>query len=1091
VHDFVAKSPFFHFLKKTLQEKPSFCFFCDRLWDTPKALLLAFVQEITQKHLLFITSSEPSSLLQDLSFFTKKDPLEFPALPSQQEGMSPSPEIVGQRLKVLHLLLQKEKNVLISQLPALLGKLPKKETIEKKSYLLKKGEALPFSELSDLLSCMGYVRSSLVSDKGFFALRGGILDIFPPSALSPYRIEFFGDQIESIRTFDAGNQKSMQKIDQFSLLAATEESFDIQTDSSSLFDYLKNDCILVYDDLLAMEDLWASNLAKMEKKTPWNFSWEEVRKKMNEFPSFYFNKEALETLLPSSIRKRENAFLEPLSLDLFSEKIPGQRLLHPFVPLDLFIHSLLPEKEEISPLEDLFSFAKEKIDLIFFSDNEHQEREIKAKIEQKHLFLPENTTFARGYLSSGVVLRDIPLVLLPYSVLSHRKKLLRPKQRESTHVPLSEFHELAPGDLVVHFHSGIGKFLGIEKQKNHLGKEEEFLVIEYAENSKLFVPLSQSHLVSRYIGSHEEKPILSTLGSQKWLKTKVIAQREIMGYASELLQLYAERSLSKGFSLPPDSEEIQLFEMDFPYQETSDQLQAIADIKSDFAKEKPMDRLICGDVGYGKTEVALRAAFKMVVDGKKQVAILVPTTLLAQQHFETFQERIEGFRVTVEVLSRFRTPKQNRETLEKVKEGQVDILIGTHRILSQDVQFKDLGLLIVDEEQRFGVRAKEHLKKRKSGVACLTLSATPIPRTLYMSLVHARDMSVINTPPQDRLPIKSIIAFSENHLIEQAILRELTRKGQVFFIHNHIETLFRRAEEIQKLVPSARIAIVHGQMSSDRIDEIFHEFKNYQHDILFATTIIENGIDIPNANTILVDKADTYGLADLYQLRGRVGRWNKEAFAYFLVRSKKELSDVAQKRLHALVEAGGYGGGIKIAMRDLEIRGAGNILGVEQSGQISAIGFHLYCKLLKKAVDSLRSKREILFTETKIEIPIPALLPENYIPETSLRLELYHRLGSSVNFAEIDALYQEICDRFGKPPREVEFLYHLSKVRLFASYNGFTTIKWNGKEILFEQTLKGKTMEKRIPLLKANLAPQEFESFLLQKMKENFPISWT
>lgn len=1083
----IQKSPFYQFLKKTLQEEGSFSLFCDRLWDTPKAILLSWMQQITKKNLLFITSSDSSFLSQDLSFFLTEEPLEFPALAI---GQMASPEITGQRLKVLDALCQKEQHFLITTLAALLSRVPKKEVLEKKTYLFKKGDSIPFSELCDLLTCMGYQRTPLVTEKATFALRGGLLDIFPPTSYAPYRVEFFGNQIESIRTFDAGNQKSVKKVESFSLLPAAENTLEQEGEGASILDYLNDQCILVFDDLVAIEDEWASLKSSLEKKSPLILPWEDLRNKMKKFPSLYFCKEEIESLFPSLHKKRENVLYEELSFEIFSEKIHAKRLLHPFVPVELFLHSLIAEKEEIVLPDDLSYLEKEPIEVVFVSDSEHQEREIKAKIEQKQVRLPEKTSFARGYLTSAVALQDIPLLLLPFAFLAHRKKLQRTKQREASHVPLSEFHELAPGDLVVHFHSGIGKFRGIEKQKNHLGKTEEFLVIEYAEGSKLFVPLSQSHLVSRYIGSHEEKPHLSTLGSQKWLKTKVQAQREIVGYAKDLLELYAERSLFQCPPLPPDSEEMQLFEMDFPYEETEDQLQAIADIKADLSKEKPMDRLICGDVGYGKTEVALRAAFKEVVDGKKQVAILVPTTLLAMQHLETFQARMSGYPVVIEVLSRFRTNKQNRETLEKVKIGHVDILIGTHRLLSQDVQFKDLGLLVIDEEQRFGVRAKEHLKKMKKGVACLTLSATPIPRTLYMSLVHAKDMSLINTPPQDRLPIKSIIALEDDLLIQEAIVRELARKGQIFFIHNHIDTIFRRTEEIQKLVPSARVAIVHGQMSADRIDAIFHEFQNHEYDLLMATTIIESGIDIPNANTILIDRADTYGLADLYQLRGRVGRWNKEAFAYFLVRSKNELSDIAQKRLHALVEAGGYGGGIKIAMRDLEIRGAGNILGVEQSGQVAAIGFHLYCKLLKKAVDARRAKRDILFIETKIELPFPALLPESYIPETSIRLELYHRLGSSVSFSEIDTLFQEICDRFGNLPQEVVFLYHVAKIRLFGANNSFTTIKWNEKEILFEQTIQGKINEKRIPPPKKTMQPQEAEEFLMAEMRENFPITW-
>jgi transcription-repair coupling factor (superfamily II helicase) len=502
--------------------------------------------------------------------------------------------------------------------------------------------------------------------------------------------------------------------------------------------------------------------------------------------------------------------------------------------------------------------------------------------------------------------------------------------------------------------------------------------------------------------------------------------------------------------------------------------------------DKPMDRLICGDVGYGKTEVAMRAAFKAAIDGGKQVVVLVPTTVLAMQHFETFSERMSGFPVQVGVISRFRSPKEVRETLEKTAKGEIDILIGTHRLLSQDVKWKDLGLIIIDEEQRFGVRAKEHLKKFKAGVDCLTLSATPIPRTLYMSLVHARDMSIINTPPQDRLPIKSIIAETDPELIQNALLRELSRGGQAFFIHNRVETIYGKANDLQKLVPAARVGVVHGQMDTDDIDILFHRFKQGEIDLLFATTIIENGIDIPNANTILIDRADTYGLADLYQLRGRVGRWNRAAYAYFLIPKTLRLSEPSRKRLNALVESGGYGGGMKIAMRDLEIRGAGDILGVQQSGQVSAIGFHLYCKLLKRAIDALKKQRPISFNETKMEFPFDARLPEDYINEFSLRMELYHRLGAAATFSEIDELLAEMKDRFGPPPPPVLWLYHLSRVRAFAAANHFTLLKFNTVSFQADQQ-KGKLIDKKTLLLAKKVqTPETLEAHVIEELKKNF-----
>jgi len=724
-----------------------------------------------------------------------------------------------------------------------------------------------------------------------------------------------------------------------------------------------------------------------------------------------------------------------------------------------------------------------KFRFLFLNANETEEEEVKKQLS--HFPLPKDTRWERGFLTSGYCLDH--LVVIPNGEITHRSRIRRQKWRNTYHTPAAEFHELSPGDMVVHFHSGIGRYLGMEKHANHLGQETEFLSLEYADQSKLFVPLSQAYLVSRYIGAKEEPPSLSQLGGKRWQATRANAQAQIVGYANELLQLYAERAVQGGFRYPPDSDLTQQFERDFPYTETHDQILAIEACREDMLSEKPMDRLVCGDVGYGKTEVAMRVAFKAVVDGKKQVAVLVPTTVLTTQHFETFSQRMSGFPVQIGVISRFHSLKEVKETVQKTKLGQIDILIGTHRLLSEDVKFKDLGLIIIDEEQRFGVKAKEHLKKFRANVDCLTLSATPIPRTLYMSLVHARDMSLIHTPPQDRLPVKTIIAETDPELIQNALMRELSRGGQAFYIHNRVESIYTRAEHIQKLVPSAKIGVVHGQMDPDAVDEIFHRFKQGDLDILFATTIVENGIDIPNVNTILIDRADTYGLADLYQLRGRVGRWNRAAYAYFLIPKNARLSEPARKRLNALVEAGGYGGGMKIAMRDLEIRGAGDILGIQQSGQVSAIGFHLYCKMLKRAIDALKKQVPISFNETKMEFGFNARLPEEYINEVSLRMELYHRLGEAATFAEVDELLAEMQDRFGTPPDPVIWLYHLTRIRAFAAANHFSLLKFNHVSFIAEQQLGKQLNRQTILLPKKNQKPKELEVYVIDQLIRHFP----
>ena len=593
-------------------------------------------------------------------------------------------------------------------------------------------------------------------------------------------------------------------------------------------------------------------------------------------------------------------------------------------------------------------------------------------------------------------------------------------------------------------------------------------------------------MISKYIGAHDESPKLHTIGGTRWKKTKEQTQAAILGYASDLLNLYANREIKGGFAFHEDGEDLREFEEEFPYIETEDQLAAIREIKKDMNSPKAMDRLVCGDVGYGKTEVAMRAAFKAVLDGGKQVAVLVPTTVLAMQHYDNFVERMANFPVRIGVLSRFRSAKEIKQTLKGLEEGSIDIVIGTHRVVSKDVTFKDLGLIIIDEEQRFGVKAKEHLKKMKTGVDCLTLSATPIPRTLYMSLMGAREMSIISSPPQDRLPIKTVIAEPEPQLVKNALMRELARDGQVYYIHNRVDTIFEVASKLKEMVPHARIVVGHGQMHADELDTVFHAFKSGHADILVATTIVESGIDIPNANTILIDRCDRFGLADLYQLRGRVGRWNRRAYAYFLVPRLRALPELSRKRLDALAESSGYGGGMKLAMRDLEIRGAGDMLGISQSGHVASIGFHLYCKMLQRTIKTLQGKLPQILSDVKIEIQVDARLPDTYISNVSLRMEIYQRFGDAMTLADVDELWNEVKDRYGKPPEPALWLYHMTRLKVFAQSHGFTLIKMEkfslrterlkGKQTLSNQSLipgfkqPKDISEKIIPLLQKQLA---------------------
>lgn len=1058
--------------------------FIEGLWDSAKALLAVLACRATHQSILLITGGvREDRLFDNLSELAPDLPIEFPAwetLPGEE--IAPSPDIIGKRMEALKLLLSKPgPSIVLCPIASFLQKVPPKELLYPLFSTWKKGAKIDFGSIPALLTDLGYQRVSVVSDKGEFAIRGGIVDLFPVASQDPFRVDFFDEEIEDIRTFDPIGQKSIEKVDSFSLLPAKELPLLRKAKQLvSIADYLPG-CILFWDDILAIEDALVKMQSMPGSNSPFFYPLEGLLRKLSA-QHIFCSDVKLEDLSAEHKVQRvgRTKYFQPVSFNMMSKDFEASRYFHPLMPVASYFES--PEDPE-SPLLDHFHPAK-NLSLVFLNGNETEEAEVKKKIFQQEL--PQKTHFERGFLTSGYVVTDIPFALITNSDITKKARIRRQKWRSTYHTPAAEFHQLEPGDLVVHFHSGIAKYLGMEKQVNHLGQETEFLTLQYAEESKLFVPLSQAHLVSRYIGTKDSPPSLSQLGGKRWQTMRQNAQAQIVGYANDLLEMYAKRAVHKAQIYPKDSELVQQFENDFPYVATGDQLAAVQAIKQDLEADKIMDRIICGDVGYGKTEVAMRAAMKVVVDGGSQVAVLVPTTVLAMQHYETFVDRMRGFPVKIDVVSRFRTPKQIKQTLQLVLEGQIDILIGTHRLLSKDVLFKNLGLLIIDEEQRFGVKAKEHLKHRKIGVDCLTLSATPIPRTLYMSLVHARDMSTISTPPQDRLPIKTIIAETDMEIIANALLREFARGGQAFFIHNRVESIHEKAGQIQKLVPAARIGVVHGQMDPDDIDAVFAAFKGGELDLLFATTIIENGIDIPNANTILIDRADTYGLADLYQLRGRVGRWNRHAYAYFLVPKHVSLPEVTRKRLNALVEASGYGGGMKIAMRDLEIRGAGDILGLQQSGQVASIGFHLYCKLLKRAIDALKKKKAITFEETKLESSYDARLPTDYINEVSLRMEIYYRLGEASSYPEIDALFAEIIDRFGKPPEPVLWLYHLTRIRAFASANQFTLLKFSNLSFLAEQQ-KAKSLEKKTILLPKKVqTPEALEKYVITELKNQF-----
>ena len=846
------------------------------LWSTPKALLAALAYDLTDRPVLIVSNlgDKEGGMLLDLPYFASCPILELPAwetLPTEE--ISPSADVVGERFEVLKNIAKDPKPLVVTNLQGLLQKVLPKHKLSTLELPIKTGQVLDEKGFIETLQRFGYQEVLLTADKGEFSRRRGVIDLFPSTCADPIRMEFWEGKVESIRRFDPLGQRSIEKLPSFILFPAIEREMLNKGDEVSLLHSFQKPPLIIFDDIEEMEERWVQLKSLIGPHPVHLITFEQFLNEANDLQKIFLTDQSLEAL--STVQRRAGE----VTFEAFGRPFTAFAYHHPYQRLRDFL--AVDEDVAGDRLLSALLSPPAPISITFLAESD---REDKLIGEAFCSLLPKMPyTFKRGYLSEGLVDGKKGYVLFPFAEWTNRPKIRRKRQRSTRHSNELLLEEFDPGDLVVHLNHGIGKFIGFAKQPNHEGVETEFLILEYAQAGKLYVPLHQSHLVSRYIGADQSTPRLSEIGSPKWRHIKEKTEREIFGYANDLLQLYAKREIEGGFAFPPDDEEMIAFENAFPFIETEDQLSAIADIKKDMQNPEPMDRLVSGDVGYGKTEVAMRAAFK-AIEGGKQVALLVPTTLLALQHYENFTERMLGFPLRVAHLSRFVKPKERKEIIEAVKKGSIDILIGTHRIIGEDIGFKDLGLVIIDEEQRFGVKAKEHLKKLRAGVDCLTLSATPIPRTLYMSLIGVRDISEIKTPPQDRLPIQSFLVEPNDIMIQTALRRELNRGGQAYFIHNRVETIFDVAAHLKKLVPEARIIVGHGQLSNDEIDHIFHTFKKGDADILVSTTIVESGIDIPNANTIIIDRADTFGIADLYQLRGRVGRWNRKAFCYFFVR---------------------------------------------------------------------------------------------------------------------------------------------------------------------------------------------------------------
>ena len=1006
------------------------------------------------------------------------------------QGAIASPDELSQRLSALNFLQSKRPGIVITVPQGLQYELSDPKLFSQSEKIFAPEKEYDLQQLTDWLLKTGYQREGLVARPGEFALRGDILDVYPLDRENPLRIEFFGDEVDTVKEFDPATQRSLEEVEQAivgsaidrifekeDLLKAAEkikadmvdsiadekavrEHFEQVLDTlekgglpenyaflvayliekpHSLLDYLADDGLILYDDWSAIQKNVADINARNEA-----FISEEIK------AGAMLNSQSLRMDFGKVAKKAKQAKV------LFSLFQKGMGRLK-FDQITNFNTRQAEQFFSQMPLikSELTSFHKEKQTVVLQADTEERARQIDQNLTDYGLDVPivdqENISEGRtqiivGNFTNGFTLPSVNLVYLTERELFNQRK--RPKKRIKTMENaqrLRNYNELKPGDYVVHVNHGIGRFEGIKTLENN-GVKRDYITITYQKGDKLFVPADQLSLVQKYVASEGKVPHINKLGGSEWAKTKRKVQSKVEDIADDLIELYAKRESEKGYAFSPDDDLQRQFEDSFPYPETSDQLRSIKEIKSDMESPRPMDRLLVGDVGFGKTEVALRAAFKAIQDGK-QVAFLAPTTILAQQHFETMQDRFKDFPVNVALLSRFQSNSEVKEIINNLKAGKIDIVVGTHRILSKDVQFKDLGLLIVDEEQRFGVKHKERLKELKANIDVLTLTATPIPRTLHMSMIGVRDLSVMETPPTNRYPIQTYVMEEMPSVVREACLREMQRNGQIFFLHNRIGDIDKTVSRLQELIPEARIEFIHGRMSENQLEDIMYRFVKNEFDILVTTTIIETGVDMPNANTLIVEDADHYGLSQLYQLRGRIGRSARLAYAYFLYQPNKVLTEVGEKRLSAIRDFTELGSGFKIAMRDLSIRGAGNMLGKQQHGFIDSVGYDLYSRMLDDAIKKRQGKKTITKSNAEVQFKLEAYIPDEYISDQEQKIEFYKKIKSINSRKEADEIADELLDRFGDYPLPVENLLNVSSLKADADVAQAITVVQKGDRI--------------------------------------------
>jgi transcription-repair coupling factor (superfamily II helicase) len=1026
-------------------------------WGSAKTLIAVQAAQEENRPVLFVAPGriEAEGIYDDLTTFA--EPAQCAMFPAWEvlpnESMDPADDIVAERmntlLRISEAVQQQVPMYVVAPVRSLLQGIVQEALLKEGTLGLAVGSEYDLDEVLHKLVELGYEREMMVEQRGQMSLRGGIFDIFPISSELPYRLEFFGDEVESIRRFEPETQRSVEDVTSIQVTPRSEKVLLTRQANDDVWayltDYFPDDTLVVIDEPMAVAET-AGNLAEQFSENPAFKTWDGVRERLAQFL---------------------NLSMAQVAFDSPHDDVP--RVTAPIRSATSWDTQADDFWEQLE-LWDRDGFTVQ----IYCHNTGERQRLMELLAERGHRFDGETSVrVAIGRMRAGFCATDDKLAVLTERDIFGRHYTRRTRRRFEAGTAITAFSDLKVGNYIVHEHHGIGRYMGLKKFE---GKSGEFLSVSYSGGDILYVPATHIDQVQKYVGGDGATPSVDKIGGKTWARKKARVKKAVRDMTDQLVKLYAAREHNDGHPYSADTHWQDEFEGSFQYDETPDQAHAIVDMKRDMESARPMDRLVCGDVGFGKTEVAMRGAFKAVMDGK-QVAVLVPTTVLAEQHFETFTERFADYPVRVEMLSRFRSTKQVRETVERLKTGECDVVIGTHRLASKDVAFKDLGLVIIDEEQRFGVAHKERLKELRTSVDVLTMTATPIPRTLNMAFLGARDMSVINTAPNDRLPVHTCIETFREDLIQEAIQRELARQGQVFFLHNRVHNIIPYVNMVQRLVPKARCAIAHGQMKEHELEHVMANFVRGEIDVLVCTTIIGSGIDIPNANTIIVNNADMFGLGELYQLRGRVGRYKHRAFAYLLIPGDRALSEDAQKRLKALEEFSTLGAGFRIAMRDLEIRGCGNLLGAEQSGNIQTVGFDAYTQLISEAVAELKGTPTEKRSLPPFDIVYDAGIPDEYVPSTGQKITLYKRIAGVMSVDELDELRDELKDRFGQPPAPVRRLLDVMRIRAQAADVGVTNLTANKHKLTVE-------------MASANLLTKATQAELQQHFGKNIQLAF-